>query len=410
MASGQPAEKPAAAAGVHASAPVNGRNRTPAWWKKLLLLAGSLVVGLVVIELGARLFGLDVPLVWEPDPELGWRNIPGARRHFTEEGDGWIEINRLGLRDRERALDRPAGVFRIGVFGDSMTQGVQVHQAQTFCAVLEENLTRRGFPVEVLNFGVNGHSPVNELLLFRREGPKFNLDLVILALFLDNDVAGCHPDLNTLPTAPHAYLDGNGLRFDFSRCEQSYADYHREPVHTIRKWSALYRIVGHWRRLRAGQAYAAEPLHTIPTRFRLYLEEAPPWGEAWAVLERVVLEFAAEARRQKTDLVVLSVPAGQTATPQAWQNLLDRHPVMKDRNWDLEKPDRRLAAFAREHDLRLLQPIKMFQQTEPEPPLFFGNVGHLTERGHRLLAEQIENYLLQQGVLPPSRPAAVQDR
>src|SRR5262245_52829809 len=114
------------------AAPARAVRRSLAWWMKLLLLGASLLLGLLAVEGGLRLFGLDKQLVWVPDTVLGWRHVPGAKRHWVEEGDGRIVINSLGYRDRERQLDKPAGTFRIAVFGDSMTEGVQVNLEQTF--------------------------------------------------------------------------------------------------------------------------------------------------------------------------------------------------------------------------------------------------------------------------------------
>ncbi len=87
-----------------------------------LALAGA--VALICVEVTVRLAGWDRPLVWQPDPQVGWRHIPGATMHWREEGDGVVHIDSLGLRDPERTLVKPAGVFRIAVFGDSMTEGV----------------------------------------------------------------------------------------------------------------------------------------------------------------------------------------------------------------------------------------------------------------------------------------------
>src|SRR5262249_51348585 len=84
------------------------RGGRPRVWLKILasMMLGSLVA-FVLLEIIVRVADLDVPRVWEPDPILGWRHIPGAKRHFREEGDGWIQINRLGFRDRERTTTKP---------------------------------------------------------------------------------------------------------------------------------------------------------------------------------------------------------------------------------------------------------------------------------------------------------------
>src|SRR5262249_25494248 len=130
--------------------------------KKLALLAVSLLVALALIEAGTRVLGIDAPLVWEPHPELGWHHIPGARKHWTEEGDGQIVVNSEGFRDRERPAAKPAGTSRVVLLGDSMTEGVQVNLEQTFGYLLEEKLSTKEAPVQVFNCGVNGYGPVQE--------------------------------------------------------------------------------------------------------------------------------------------------------------------------------------------------------------------------------------------------------
>src|SRR4051812_18310884 len=84
---------------------------------KLVLLCTSCLAGLFALELAVRLAGLDKPLIFEPDPQLGWRHIAGASVRFTEEGDGLVRINSHGHRDRERPIEKPDGVFRIVVLG-----------------------------------------------------------------------------------------------------------------------------------------------------------------------------------------------------------------------------------------------------------------------------------------------------
>src|SRR5438067_1958657 len=127
-----------------------------AWIVRLCAAAASIVIASIAIEGLIRVSGRDSVVVWRPDPRVGWWHIPGATMHWQEEGDGSVSINSLGMRDVERSRGKPDGVFRIAVFGDSMTEGVQVNLDQTYTQRLEKRLRSRGFNVEVLNFGVNG--------------------------------------------------------------------------------------------------------------------------------------------------------------------------------------------------------------------------------------------------------------
>src|SRR3974390_206254 len=142
-----------------------------------LILSGA--AALCLVEAGVRVMGMDVPRVWAPDPATGWRPIPGAHRHWTDEGDGLIQINSLGFRDVERQIERRPNIARVAVFGDSQTEADQVNGDQTYSARLEASLAAR-HQVEVLNMGVTGYSPVQELVLFRTEAPHYRPDVVVL--------------------------------------------------------------------------------------------------------------------------------------------------------------------------------------------------------------------------------------
>ena len=350
-----------------------------------------------------RLGSLDQALVWEPDPKLGWRSIPGAKKLWTEEGHGLIEINSLGYRDRERRLEKTPGVFRIAVFGDSTTQAVQVNLEQTFCYLLEEKLRTPEAPVEVLNFGVNGYSPIQELLLLKEEGPRYRPDLVILALFLDNDVSGVHPDLSVVSQAgpPYVIFSGDTLQFDFTQAQHSFAQYHQQPFYLLRQHSAAFRLISAYRwRHTVTEMTPDTSGSLILQRYLLY--RRPPelqWEKAWQTLERVILEFVAETQRQQIPLVILSVPAAQVVSKSAWKNILQSYPAMNGVEWDLEDPERRIKMFAQKHGLAILQPYKTYQEAENGPPLFFGSVGHMTADGHYLLAQALEKFVLENHLL-----------
>src|SRR5206468_9773171 len=111
----------------------------------------------------------------ESDPVLGWR---GPRRAIFEYAtDGYylhkVAWNSCGFHDRERALAKPPGVFRVLLLGDSMLEGAEVEGTRTWRAVLEEILNLHAPPgqrVEVMAAGAGGWSPAQELLYFEAEG------------------------------------------------------------------------------------------------------------------------------------------------------------------------------------------------------------------------------------------------
>jgi len=341
--------------------------------------------------------GFRYELVWEPDARLGWRHIVGAKRHWTAEGDGWIEINQEGYRDRSRHVEKAPGTYRVAVFGDSMTEAVQVNLNQTFTYIAEEKLQHERQNVEVLNFGVNGYGPLQELLLFKEEGPRYRPDLVILAVFLDNDVADGHPKLAVgRGRTPFLSATGDATRIDYAGAEESSKEYRQQPQYWLRRHSGLYRLLSEWRWRTRDQVrvQGAQTQGTIPVRFLLYKKSTDlEWEEAWSVFERILLEFAEEAARQETRLVVLSVPIGFVVNPEAWDGLSRTYPAMKDTTWDLEGPEQRLRAFTQEHGIPLIPAYQEFRKAPKSQSLYWGGLGHFNPAGHQVMAGVLSDHL-----------------
>ena len=85
---------------------------------------------------------------------------------------------------------KPPGERRVVVLGDSLVLAVQVPREATFCARLEARLNAgapAGVRYRVINAGVQGYGPVEELLFYRRVASRFDADLVLVATFVAND-------------------------------------------------------------------------------------------------------------------------------------------------------------------------------------------------------------------------------
>ncbi len=152
-----------------------------------------LIATLVLAEIGVRIFNIFGPSTFpyrQFDADLGVSLTPGAEGVNRRCYDGYVYVNKFGMRDRKRTLEKPADVFRISVFSDSIMEAAQVRANQIATAVLEKklnNATACADHCEVLNFSVGGYSTVQSYLRYRRDGRKFDSDLVVL-VFTDNDL------------------------------------------------------------------------------------------------------------------------------------------------------------------------------------------------------------------------------
>lgn len=98
------------------------------------------------------------------------------------------EISDQGLRDDEVAIPKPPGVWRILLLGDSITYGMRVPRELAFPDRLQRQLEARSAPVDVVNAGVPGYTPYNQLQYYLTHGRALQPDLVVVS-FCMNDVA-----------------------------------------------------------------------------------------------------------------------------------------------------------------------------------------------------------------------------
>ena len=181
---------------------------------KLALAAVTMLVAVGGLEIAARAYArlakLDRVLVH--DPLLGWKPVPGARKRYTsEEAPYLIEINSRGLRDREYPYEKPPGVFRLLFLGDSFVFGSGgVDYGRRFTELLESSTPQ----LEAVNAGVPGYSPDQEFLFLQSEGYRYQPDLVVAGLFM-NDFSEAFLSFN--PSIQRAKgrvaLEGGDLRF-----------------------------------------------------------------------------------------------------------------------------------------------------------------------------------------------------
>ena len=122
------------------------------------------------------------------DPELGFVLKPGSRVVFSSEDTGGapmtVEINSLGLRDREIEMVKPAGTIRVVFVGDSLVFGAGVDIDSTLPRQLERALNTAaapGAPYQVLNWGVGSYCLRQELGFVRRlDAARFRPDLLLV--------------------------------------------------------------------------------------------------------------------------------------------------------------------------------------------------------------------------------------
>src|SRR4029450_6338478 len=107
---------------------------------KLLLVLGSFLFWVAMIEIGLRIAGFSFPRFYMVDAHRGYSLRPGVTGWYRNEGEAYVRINSDGLRDREHNKIKPPNTLRVAVLGDSYAEALQVPFESSFCAVLERKL------------------------------------------------------------------------------------------------------------------------------------------------------------------------------------------------------------------------------------------------------------------------------
>ena len=168
--------------------------------KKTVLALFALLMVAFMLELALRMVyhrSLDFSMeMWKYAVQLK-REVPNPNLRFTHKPNGHaflmgqdVSINSQGLRDYEYPLQKPPGVYRILMLGDSTTFGWGVALSDTTAKILERELNAQNIPgysrFEVINSGVGNYDTVQEVTYYKTRGRDFHPDLVVLGYFIND--------------------------------------------------------------------------------------------------------------------------------------------------------------------------------------------------------------------------------
>src|ERR1700730_7624423 len=174
--------------------------------KAILFRFAAVLISLVIVallgEVALRLFaprlGVEVDeknRFYRFDHDLGWTPLENVTR-VEKENRYVVHQNQFGLRaPDDMQLKRTSGRKRVLVLGDSYVWGVGASQEELFTA---PEVSRTD--AELINCGVSGYGTDQEYLFYLREGQKFDVDQVVVAFTLYNDVE------NNLNSKHYSYL------------------------------------------------------------------------------------------------------------------------------------------------------------------------------------------------------------
>lgn len=363
-----------------------------------LIIFGVICAGLIA-EGGVRIANHFFPYFYCYDAARGWGLRPNAAGYYRREGAAYVEVNSDGFRGPDFAKPKPPGTVRIAVLGDSYTEAIQVPYEATFASVAARQLAQcsllKGRRVEALNFGVDGYGTAQELMTLREKVWAYQPDIVVLAIFLGNDIRNNSVSLEGNLCRPF-YVERDGKLapagpFDSSNSFRLWCmarfDYRRAGM--------LSLLEGAWTILRT---HNQQPTPEAPVERAInYDIYKPPtehaWRDAWEVTDDLVEQTHREAAQHGAAFLAVTLDTGIQVWPDAQvrENFMKRIGVS-----DLFYPDRQIAALGRRDGFEVLglaEPLYQYAQAHHVFLHGFANskigFGHWNVEGHRVAGELI---------------------
>ena len=163
----------------------------PAGIRRLVPLAASLLLLLLLGEGVLQYWGFGHPLLYVNDAQIGYYPAPDQEIHRY---GGVVKTNRFGMRSPNISKNKSPGTFRVFMIGDStLYGGSYIDQEELYSRLLENQLKKRfdNDRVEVLAMGVNAWGPLHELEYVKKFG-TFDADIAVICLPIGDIYRRCY--------------------------------------------------------------------------------------------------------------------------------------------------------------------------------------------------------------------------
>jgi hypothetical protein len=368
--------------------------------KYFLLIVIGISLALFSLEIGVRVFGNKpaTSLKFYENPIFGSALVPNQKGLFvteTKEYSSKVEINSQGWPDVEHGFDKPEGVFRILILGDSFVENFQVPLEKRFFRQLQDKL---GNKFEIIAIGRGNTGTAQQYLMLKEYGLKYKPDLVIQMFLTANDVKNNSPVLQNDPYLPYFEIDdGNNLKKlpQIKRSER-----YLSSLKEMLKGFETTKIILSFRQ-KYLEKKAVELSGGYPIDYHIYDSDySSEYQKAWDMTKRLIIETKKITEESGSKYVLVTLANNEQVNTIVQEEILNKYPNMKNANPDFEKPDRIIKEFSESEKLTYWQMLPYFQnytKDNPNTPTHFHYDGHWNETGTNLavdfLYENLKNYL-----------------
>ncbi|MHC5211917.1 MAG: SGNH/GDSL hydrolase family protein [Planctomycetota bacterium] len=394
------------------------RRRT---WRRLRALAFGLLLALIAGEIFVRVAGIGGTTLSRGrlhayDADAGWTCRPGLDARYAQPSsfNVGIRTNERGLRDRSHTFEKPPGVRRIVVAGDSCVWGYGVEADQMISSRLEHELE----DTETINLGANGYTTVQELIRIETEGLRYAPDWVVLG-FCWNDLEGNFEDKDGGRPVVRVDADGeiaivnrpvrrpwkspvkqwllhNSRLLNFGDYALSLLKYRVQSRLSAAKRKEQSESIGADVNDMPIAAAASSDVGPVDqdnlelTLVDLYSGQGSAIELAWEAEHALIERTATLARESGSRLLVFQVAPLEEADPDRfsdWAESLGLDPVAQ--GLAAERPSERLGELCASLDIPFVNTVPVFRKVEDPATLYLKWNSHWSAEGHRLAAAAV---------------------
>jgi len=389
-----------------------------------VVILGTIVV-LAFLELGVRLIHPHAfyPSLMYPSEQLGYILKPDVRGRATNllaEFDVAEQANHEGFRDTDHPLEKPSHTYRIAFLGDSFTEAHQVEEKETFVRRIETSLRRqwngdKAPRVECMNFGISGYDTQQEVLCYENAVRKYKPDMVVLAVYVNNDFSG---NLFYLRESnfgrPYFRLtdgklqkieaDSKTLWSNYEKSIRHEGDCWYKHLHLYNLQKDVLQFIRDRRRRKTVDPVDPKDSQSVQKfwsgfaihRFHYYLVPADDYVKQVDAITRLLLQrlerdVAADGGR----FCAILLPGEENVFPEKWPNKVKQYPGLENFQLDFSRPFERASQFlpdiAKRGDILDLRPA--FREATAKGSLFLKHDMHYNHWGQESVANAVAPWL-----------------
>jgi len=353
-----------------------------------ILLSLSTALCLFLIEVGLRLsYPQNLSLSYQTRDGLRILR-PNHRGVFRGvETTEPYQTNSFGMRDQEHSIEKPAGIYRVLVLGDSFMEALQVPFEWSFPYLLGKRLKEMDHKqVEVINAAVSGWGTDDELAYLERFGIQFKPDLILIAMTLTNDLNDnlaeeFHTFENSILKArPRQQIPA----FDYRIWQmKAFLGAHSHFYQLIRLW-------WHSRGIELGGQQLSAQVAAL-----LQLTPSDRISRGWRLTLALFRKIRDVGQTIGAKTAIVLIPISVQVNAAGPDEFLKQHQLSRE-SIELDRPQRLMEAFGEQEGIEVIDLLPAFRRGDSPcgTQLVLKRDGHWTPCGHEVAAQAVVQTLV----------------